>query len=58
MFYMLGKESVVSHLNENSYSLIALDEQGKIYISPRLMEHFTLLDSSPYVFADQTGRKD
>lgn len=58
MFYMLGKESVVSHLNENSYSLIALDEQGKIYISPRIMEHFTLLDSSPYVFADQTGRKD
>ena len=58
LFYMQGRDAVIKHLDESSYSLIALDQDGKIYISPRLREYFTLLDSSPYVFADQTGRED
>ena len=58
LFYMQGRDAVINHLDESSYSLIALDQDGKIYISPRLQEYFTLLDSSPYAFADQTGRED
>lgn len=58
LFYIQGRDSVVQHLNETNYSLIALDRDGKIYISPRLREQFTLLDSSPYVFADQDGQED
>ena len=58
LFYMLGKEAVIDHLDENSYSLIAVDQEGKIYISLRLREHFTLLDSSPYMFADEDGGED
>ena len=58
LFYMLGKDAVVDHLEENEFSLLAIDEEGRVYISPRLREHFTLLDSSPYVLADEAGGED
>lgn len=53
LFYMLGKDAVVSHLDDSRFSLIAVDKDGQIYLSPHLKEHFTLLDSSPYVLADK-----
>ena len=58
LFYMLGKDAVVDHLNENEYSLIAVDQNGKIHISPRLKKHFTLLNESPYVLAEEDDRED
>lgn len=54
LFYMLGKEAVASHLEEDEYGLIAVDLQGNIYISPHLEEHFTLMEDSPYILADNS----
>ena len=48
LFYMLGKDVVKEHLNEEDYSLIVIDKKDNIYISDNLKDSFTLLNDTDY----------
>ncbi len=50
-FYMAGTDEVKNHLNEEKYSLIAIDKENKVYISPSLEGKITLLYESGYTLA-------
>ncbi len=49
-FYMMGKEEVENHLNEEKFSIIAIDKEDNVYISPALKGKITLLDESEYTY--------
>ncbi len=49
-FYMVGKEEVKKHLNEEKFSLVAIDKENNVYISPALEGEITLLDESGYKY--------
>ncbi|MBR6790877.1 MAG: FAD:protein FMN transferase [Oscillospiraceae bacterium] len=49
--YMGGTELVKEHLDREDYSVIAVDEERKIWMSDDLAEHFVLRDGSGYEMA-------
>lgn len=51
--YMEGLDNVKAHLNETDYSVIAVDNDRQIWLSPSLKEAFTLREDSGYRMADE-----
>lgn len=52
LFYMLGKDAVKENLTHDNFSLIAIDKEDKVYISPNLKSSFTLIEGTEYKLAE------
>ena len=50
--FMGGVDLVSEHLNEVDYSIIAVDDQNRIWMSDALSEHFTLREDCGYTMAE------
>ena len=51
-YFMMGKKTVLKHLNDKNYSIIAIDQEKNIYLSDKLKPNFTLNKQKDYRLAD------